>query len=657
LGHKVARAVPASAARQYFTFAAALFCGLSFLITMAQLWQAPVYSCRSTARVGNPLSMALAGPAALFAADAVEDELAVLESLSMRTYVADELKLACKPVPAWDPNPFVYQVKRITALLTNGKPPLNYSELAYPQVTQVTVDFRQAKGRKYFLYVDGQGNYTLGVGRKKGPSAAVGQPLSGSGLTVALDGFTPGVAQRWALKVTDPERVAVDVLNSLSVFRVGSRSQTIGVRYEDAHPELAARVVSTLMDHYVERDVAITQEVSSESLSYIEEQIDTVQGELDQFRQQLMGLLQDRSSLIASSADTTIPGNYLQLDQQLQGLRTERSQIDALLAQLKSDQGFVGYYEVSPGSRRLESDLVDQIMSTERELQQELQTKTEQHPDVVELRHKLDSQRGDLKELLNESQAQIGREIAATEGQRGKLESLLELTPTASIELERLKGEMLIRSESLGALYGERQKAALQQISSISTIRILDPAVVDREHLRPRVMQSVLTAIIFSLFITAALLLGLRAVDTTLRGPRDLQGRFGLPVLGVLARDGSGGSEEELNRLKLMLQHSGVSGLGKLAVLSTAGTEPAGALAQLLAQLLSGTATDEVPAPQVVAAGGNGVSALYSNTVVSADAVIIATAPGAGRLKALGQLVEELKASQRRLLGFVLLQG
>ena len=35
---------------------------------------------------------------------------------------------------------------------------------------------------------------------------------------------------------------------------------------------------------------------------------------------------------------------------------------------------------------------------------------------------------------------------------------------------------------------------------------MLDPALPDREHITPRILQSVLTAVVFSAFITIALL-------------------------------------------------------------------------------------------------------------------------------------------------------
>lgn len=600
--------------------------------------------------------MQLAGPAALLATDSVEDELAVLESQTVRDHICSSMYLACKPVPDWEPNPITYQVLRVLSILFHTRAPLDYSQLAYPVVQSLEMDYSRLMHAKAVMEVDKTGNYKLTVNGAQSTAAPVGSELSIAGLTIAADGFTPGVAQRWQLKVSDPERVAIEMLDDLTVFRVGQRSQTIGVRYEDAHPELAARVVKALMDYYIQRDVDITQQVSTESLSYINEQISQIQAELEQQRQQMLTLLQDRQSLLASSVSPEVPSNYMKLDLQLSELQTERKQFDSLIDQLEDDKGFLGYYDPGVSSRRLETDLVDQIMNTERALQVELETKTEQHPRVVELRQLLDKLRGDMRKLLTESAGQIDREIANIRQERGQFETLLDLTPAASTELEKLKGEIEIRSQSLAALYGEKQRAALQQISSISSIKMLDPATPDRRHVRPRIFQSALTAVIFALFMTLAAILAYRAIDPAVTCARDLTSRFNLPVLAVLTASGNRNSEYELSRFRHELRKLRDAGNKRLGIVATSsGISIREAVEIAKKSMTTGDGTGAVT--EVIGIEQSGHAAVYSETLHGIDALLLATTTGRSKLTELTPLISELSAAGRKLAGFVLLIG
>ena len=658
MGQGTGRISEAWLAGQYWFGAALLFIVLSVVLTIVLLSAAPVYTCRSTVRIGSQLPSALAGPAALLASDSTEDELAVLESQTVRDHVASQLHLACQPVPVWQPNPFMYQVQRVFSMLFGASAPLDYAKLAYPTVTQLEMDWDRAEGSSAIVSVDKAGNYSLIFNKAAGTAVPVGQPLSAHGLTVALTGFSPNVAQRWRLVLSDPDRIAIEMLDKLSVFRVGQRSQTVGVRYEAAHPELAANVVKAVMDYYMQRDIDITQQVSKESLVYIDQQVKQVDDELEQLRQQMLTLLKDRSNLLASGATPDVPSNYLKLEMQLGDLRTSRSQISSLLNQLNSDKGFLGYYDPGTGSRRLETDLVEQIMSIERALKSEMETKTEQHPRIQELRQQLDKLHADLGKLLKESIGQVDRQIASVQQQRGEFESLLALTPQASTELERLKGEIQIRSETLGALYGERQRAALQQISSVSAITMLDPAVPDRRHVRPRILQSVLTAGIFALLVTIAMLLAYRAIDPAVRSPRDLTGRFGAPVLATLDESGAGGRDIELSRLRHRVRHLLSEPGARLAVMTVGGEGRSEAVAALIRPMIGGAApAAEGAGERIVAAPGSGIAALYSDATSDIASVVIATRPGPRRLTELSGLVSELNGAGHQLAGFILLRS
>jgi len=631
-----------------------LFLVLAAIIGSLQLCAPPVYSARATAQVGSLPSSPLASPMALLSSDNIEDELAVLESVAIRQHTSDLLHLECRPEPAWQPSPFGYQFGRVMAFIFRLRRPLDYGKLAYPTTTQLELDYDKVAKQRLLISLDGEGSYTLSVGRRQVDTKPVGEPLSTTGLSIVLDGFTPGRAQRWRLCLTEPGQEAAALRDAVTVLRVGARSNTVGIGCEAPHPELAARIVNTMMDYYIQRDVEVKQRSSSEMLVYIDQQIETVDAQLDGQRAAMNELLGDRGNLIASGGPELVSGSYLTSQDRLSALLTERAQVQQLRTRLDGDQPLTGYHDSLVLDRPVETEIAQSILSSEQLLAEELLVKTDEHPDVQELRQTIASQRASLAQLLDESLGQLEQRVSATRRDMGRYEALLDLSPEAKVELGRLNSEIAIATEILATLYAERQQAALQQESDVSPITVLDRGVPNHRPARPRLSMAAFTSVIAALLLTAAVLLAAGLLDRDLRDPAALSVRFGAPLLAILDAAGQPATPLEAKRLRLratgLLQDTDQ----QLALVAMHNGEHATrALATLKLVLAeSGPSADEL-SQRLRAAAGTGSEALYDSALGLGAAVVLITSPGRRRLTELAVVVAELRELGHTLAGFV----
>lgn len=633
-----------------------LFLVIAAIFGVMQLWAPPVYTARATARVGSLPSSPLASPMALLSSDNIEDELAVLESVAIRQHTSDLLHLECRPVPAWQPSPFGYQFGRVMAFIFRLRRPLDYGKLAYPTTTQLELDYARVGKRKLLISLDGQGSYSLHVGRRRADTQPVGELLSTDGLSIALDGFTPGRAQRWRLKLIEPGLEAAALRDAVTVLRVGARSNTVGISCQELHPELAARIVNAMMDYYIQRDVEVKQRSSSEMLVYIDQQIEVVGSELEQHRTAMSELLADRGSLIASGGPELVSRSYLDFQNQLSALVTERTQVQRLRKRLDGNEPLTGYYDSAVLNRPVETEIAQSILNTERLLAEELVVKTSEHPDVQELRETIASRRASLAQLLDESLSQLDQRVSAASGDMGRYENLLDLSPEAKVELARLNSEIAIATEVLATLYAERQQAALQKESDVSPITILDQGVPNHRPARPRLMMAAFTSIVVALLLTAALLLALRLLDRDLRDPAALTVRFGAPLLAVLDGAGQPATPLEAKRLRLRAAALLKDSDRPLALVAMHSSEHATrALATLKLVLAeSGPSADELN-QRLRAATGTGSEALYDSALGLGAAVVLITSPGRGRMTELAAVVAELRELGHTLAGWLVI--
>jgi uncharacterized protein involved in exopolysaccharide biosynthesis len=238
--------------------------------------------------------------------------------------------------------------------------------------------------------------------------------------------------------LTEPELVPVMLHDRLTVLRVGARSNTIGVKCDELHPGLAARIVNTMMDFYIRRDIANKQQNSGELLVYVDQQIDAVEQELEGHRGKLEELLANQKNLIASGSTPIVADAYLQYQDELSELYTEQAQVQQLRQMLGSDQPLLGYYNSEVFNRPVEIDLAQRIMDAEQQLANELLVKTENHPDVLEIQRTITARRADLANLVDESPVLGGVSGAGSGTEDAGADS------EASVELEKLQSDIAV---------------------------------------------------------------------------------------------------------------------------------------------------------------------------------------------------------------------
>ena len=611
----------------------------------------PQFSSRSTISVSGTASLPTGMPsfASFLTKDTTEDYLAGLESQSLRQRAADTLNLACKPVPDWQPNPLFYQISRILSLLFKTKAPLDYTELAYPSVTTLNMDFARVKRAKFAIELDGKGKYTLLSKGRVVDTKPVGQPLSTGGFEVALDGFTPDKAQRWKLALTDPAEITTEMRNTITVFRVGLRSNTIGVSCTEAHPKLAAKVVNTIIEHFIQRDIEGTQQISQDSISYIDRQIEQIEGEIAALQSQQEDLLSDRSSLLASAARMPAAQGLLAQKESLGTLQTEHSNLSALIDNIDSDEEYIGYYDSGILNRPIEVELVQDILETEKRLKTELLVKTENHPDVIRERVRLKSLRDNLINLLDESRSQLSKDISSVRKKIGEYELLLDLSPAVEVELKKIETDLTIRSQTLGTLYAQQQVANLQKISNTSPIRILDAGVPQNRPVSPRIMMVALGSILFSLLFTAALLIFMSAFDKSIFGENDLTSKFGAPVIAVIGPDGKA---DGVNSARLLSSLRSLAAKSERSVIFAGASPDMGVVLDSLRSAAKSVSPDIGGKFRIVER--ERIEELYGEGHAGGTAIIV-TPCGARQRVAVSRLVAEADKAGLSLAAFVLI--
>jgi len=199
------------------------------------------------------------------------------------------------------------------------------------------------------------------------------------------------------------ERLIDEIKNRTSITTV--RENLIRIDYSDTKPERAFQVTRRLADLFIEESLAAKARESRDAYEFINTQVDDYRHKLTE--------AEDKLKAFRASNDDARPGSETDTNSRISGLRTQlesarmdlteqRSKESALRSELSGEAAF-STVQTRAGLYR------SRLADLQGQLDQLLLTDTDQHPDVVRVRHQMQ----DLQELAGRAEQQHELQRAA----------------------------------------------------------------------------------------------------------------------------------------------------------------------------------------------------------------------------------------------------
>lgn len=342
-----------------------------------------------------------------------------------------------------------------------------------------------------------------------------------------------------------PEDAAAVLKSRLSVEPV-KESRLAVVKYEDADPARAQRVLSAVLDTYVEQNLDYSRASTGSAVEWLRGQTDKLRGELESSERAVHQYKLDKNIL---SLDPDAQSNMLreemkQLNDELTAVKAKREQVAAQRAELMKivpeNPADLSAQELlaSPMIQQLRQRYED---SAREKAGFEAAGKGLGHPDVAAASARVTTTRAALVAEIKNVQRAVDRELAAVKRQEAGLSSLFEAAKRRALALNLLEVDYnrLRRSrdntEKLYSLLLERTKESdLASMMQVNNIRVVDRPLQPRLPIRPKVPLNVALGILAGLALGAAAAMGREVLDRTIKTPDDAENELGLAFLGLL---------------------------------------------------------------------------------------------------------------------------
>jgi len=328
-------------------------------------------------------------------------------------------------------------------------------------------------------------------------------------------------------------------------------SRLVEVSYRSTNPELAANVVNTLFDKYIDFNLRIKTESTKLASEFLTTQIEALGKTLSQKERELQDYGKRKELFYLSGEESTVVEKFADLNKAFTEAQIYRINKESVYRELKGKK-FENYPEVS--TNQLIQGLKKEHSTVEAEYKRKAQIFKDSYPEMQRLISQLDS----LQKRIDSETRDIGMKAlqeaeAEYQTAKKKEDSLAELlgrqkqdvfsTNTSAIYYNSLRIEVENMRNLLDHLVKKEKESMLtSRLEGLQTsnIKIIDLAEVPISPISPKKKSTFMLALFLGICGGLGLIFLLDWLDKTVKTPDEVEKLLKLPSLGFIPAIGSG---------------------------------------------------------------------------------------------------------------------
>jgi polysaccharide biosynthesis transport protein len=323
-------------------------------------------------------------------------------------------------------------------------------------------------------------------------------------------------------------------------------SRLAEVRYSDADPQRAQKILARLCDTYVENNLDQVLESTNTAVDWLRGQLVSLKAELQNSELALHEYKRNKNVLSVSIDDQSnmLRTEMTRLNEALTDLRARREHAQARRAELQKVKS-TDPAEL-PAQELMSSQVLQQLRASYVEATRNLNAarasgRGEEHPEIRGLRATQEASRDaillevkNIQQVVDSDWAGLNREVA---GLSGLLEDAknraLELN-LLEIEYKRLQRDKDTNERLFGIVTERTKESDLTRALRINNIRVVERPRVPGAPVSPVVPLNLAVGGLVGLLLGVGLAIGREQLDRSIKTPEDLEQAHGILFLGLL---------------------------------------------------------------------------------------------------------------------------
>src|SRR5579862_8397941 len=369
---------------------------------------------------------------------------------------------------------------------------------------------------------------------------------------------------------TDPALASSMIGGFKGNLRVNLSPNTriIEVHYRSADPQMAANVVNTFMQTYVENNFKARFESTMQASDWLSKQLVDLQMKVETSQEKLVRYQKEHEILGADEKQNITMEKLDELNKELTAAESERMDKEGAYRLVESGdpEAIASSVDASDGNGQSSTTLLPVLRAKEADLKiQAAELNTQFGPSYP----KLSILNNQLKEVDSQIQSEIKKTVSKVRGQyaaalqrENMLHDALEKQKQeanklneSAIEYTLLKRDVDTNRQLYEGLLQKLKEAGVSAGLKSNNFRIIDGARPPTGPIEPNVPRNLLFAAVLGLASGVGLAFLLEGLDNTVRTTEQAQLISGVPSLGMIPL-GSKGAREGPNPKRLVIATS-----------------------------------------------------------------------------------------------------
>jgi succinoglycan biosynthesis transport protein ExoP len=352
------------------------------------------------------------------------------------------------------------------------------------------------------------------------------------------------VAEREAPKIdeTPDESALVSAfINQVTVIPV-TGSRLVDITFTALDPKFAALAVNTLVDEYVDQNLAVKLQGTQNMIVWLEQEVTKQQAKVQESERDLADYRDRQNALSLDDKQNIVLSRLNKLNDDVMNTKTKKAQKEVLYNQIRG----IGSGQ-SPESIPAVSQS-NQVQTAKARAIEAQRTRAalaerygEKHPDLVKAT-------GDLQEAQRQYEVEVSRAVQQIKNDYDTA-VLEEQTMTRALDAAKADAQDLSK-KSVNYNVMEREANSNRQVyesllqranelrvssnSRSNNVRVIDHAEIPKAPLAPTGRRTWLLALGVGFVLAVGVAYGLDYMNDTIKTPEDVTRRLKLPFLGLV---------------------------------------------------------------------------------------------------------------------------
>ncbi|NOZ25086.1 MAG: polysaccharide biosynthesis tyrosine autokinase [Nitrospirae bacterium] len=382
-------------------------------------------------------------------------------------------------------------------------------------------------------FTDGKGGFTVSVEGDPVGTGVVGSPFrSASGLSFELEDVrNPSKGASFKLMKVGFYKAVKELQDLVTVSPVRN-TNIVYIKVQHSDPAMAADIANSIVHHYVQQDISRRSKEATYMIKFVKKQIEPTQKRLENALEALAAHKRRSKVVDLNEGTKKLIENIGVLEREKINLEIKEQEVKYLYDAVQKNLTDTSTLNLSVLDDPVVQSMISSLAMLENNRKSLLAEYTERHPQVValsaeinEIKRRINTSILNILDSLRNKKESFAREIS-------QLRAELKVLPE---EEKRLAGLVLnkeVLSNINAFLFQKLNEATITQASTISSIQVVDPAIVPDVPIKPNKKRNILLAVVVGLMSGMGLAFFFDYLDNSIKTPRDVEERLGLPIFG-----------------------------------------------------------------------------------------------------------------------------